>query len=78
MERKYIGYTKSVKTQYGEITKIGFTLEDLDTLKAETSNGWVNLSIMTSKAGKPYTVIDAPAKPVNNDIEEEDMDIIPF
>ena len=47
---------KSVKTQYGEIFKIGINLEKFCT--NPDNNGWVNLELKRSKDGNPYLTLD--------------------
>ena len=57
-EQKYPSGTnvKSVKTQFGEIVKIGINLEKFCT--NPDNNGWVNLELKHSKDGKPYLTLD--------------------
>jgi len=42
MEKQYCGNGRVIKTQYGDLTKISFTKEDLETLTKNLENGWVN------------------------------------
>lgn len=57
-EQKYPSGTnvKSVKTQFGEIVKIGINLEKFRT--NPDNNGWVNLELKRSKDGNPYLTLD--------------------
>lgn len=57
-EQKYPRGTnvKSVKTQFGEIVKIGINLEKFCT--NPNNNGWVNLELKHSKDGNPYLTLD--------------------
>lgn len=57
-EQKYPRGTnvKSVKTQFGEIVKIGINLEKFCT--NPDNNGWVNLELKHSKDGNPYLTLD--------------------
>ena len=57
-EQKYPSGTnvKSVKTQFGEIVKIGINLEKFRT--NPDNNGWVNLELKHSKDGNPYLTLD--------------------
>ena len=59
----YIGSGKVTKTQYGDLTKISFTAEDVKKLQENLSNGWVNLVLKEKKTkveGKPthYLEVD--------------------
>jgi len=63
MDKIYCGSGKEITTQYGVITKVSFMEKDLDTLRNNLENGWVNISVMKKKdpqPGKPthYCVID--------------------
>lgn len=57
-EQKYPRGTnvKSVKTQFGEIVKIGINLEKFCT--NPDNNGWVNLELKHSKDGNPCLTLD--------------------
>ena len=90
-EKIFIGKIQVKDTQYGEIIKVGFSEKDLETL-AEHKNerGWVNISILNSKNGGKYGIIDTyqPAKPQAKpktvgteeyiDINDIELDKIPF
>jgi len=73
---------KVVKTQYGEIIKVGVNLEEFGD-NPINDDGWINLDILTSKNGKKYAVVDTykPKKTQSGgqvmqfDLESED---IPF
>lgn len=91
MEKKqtiYFGSTQVKETSIGEITKIGIKKSDLYNLADMYTNerGYFNISILTSREGKPYAVVDTygvntPAHPApKQDIEEDEMNLeeIPF
>ncbi len=44
-EKVYCGNAKIIKTQYGEMTKISMTEDDVKALQGNLDNGWVNLVI---------------------------------
>lgn len=48
---------KVVKTQYGEIIKLGINYEKVGE-NPINDDGWINLNILTSKNGKKYVVVD--------------------
>lgn len=48
---------KVVKTQYGEIIKLGINYEKVGD-NPINEDGWINLDILTSKNGKKYAVVD--------------------
>ena len=48
---------KVVKTQYGEIIKVGINYEKVGE-NPINDDGWINLDILTSKNGKKYAVVD--------------------
>lgn len=48
---------KVVKTQYGEILKLGINYKELSN-NPINEDGWINLDILTSRNGKKYAVID--------------------
>ena len=91
-EKIFIGKIQVKDTQYGEIIKVGFSEKDLETL-AEHKNerGWVNISILNSKNGGKYGIIDTyqqdkpqaqQGTPVGTeeyiDINDIELDKIPF
>lgn len=62
-DKIYIGSGKVIKTQFGDLTKISFTAEDIKKLQDNLSNGWVNLVLKEKKTkveGKPthYLEVD--------------------
>jgi hypothetical protein len=72
---------KVIKTQYGEILKLGVNVNQLGE-NPINDDGWVNLAIMTSKAGKKYVVVD-DFKPKKKETDGEimqfdDSEQIPF
>ena len=63
MEKVFAGSGRTVKTKYGEMTKISFSRKDLETLMANLDNGWVNTILKAKKEvveGKPshYLEVD--------------------
>lgn len=42
-EKIYVGNGKVIKTQYGDLTKISLTAEDVEKLQQNLDNGWVNV-----------------------------------
>ena len=49
MDKKYCGNAKVIETQYGELTRISITSEDIATLQKNLDNGWVNVTIKKRK-----------------------------
>lgn len=72
---------KVVKTQYGEIIKIGLHYEEV-CQNPINDDGWINLDILTSKNGKKYAVVDTyRLKKTESDgqiMQFEDDSQIPF
>lgn len=91
MEKKqtiYFGSTQVKETSIGEIIKIGIKKSDIYNLADMYTNerGYLNISILTSRDGKPYAVVDtygvntpAPSAPLH-DVEEDERNLeeIPF
>jgi hypothetical protein len=85
-DKIYIGKVEVKETQFGEIIKIGFSPEDREKMKQYANGtGWINISILNSKKGGKYAVVDtynatakpvAPA-PVQKD-DEIDLSELPF
>jgi len=48
-ERQFCGSGKVIPTQYGDLTKISFSEKDLEVLKSNLSNGWVNCVLKEKK-----------------------------
>jgi len=58
-DKVFVGKGEKKQTQYGELTKFGFTEKDLNTMKEHLSEkGWVNVVIKDGKNGQPYAQID--------------------
>lgn len=86
-EKQYCGSGKIINTQYGEMIKLSFTEKDIEVLKANLSNGWVNCNFKEKQNkvdGKPthYIEIDAwkpeqKAQPKAK-AKKEDSDNLPF
>jgi len=86
-DKIFIGKVEVKETQFGEIIKIGFSPEDRKKMKQYTNSmGWINISILNSKKGGKYAIVDtynAPDKPVApkpvvENHEELDLNEIPF
>lgn len=62
-DKVFIGSGKIIPTKFGDLTKISFSESDIDKLKANLTNGWVNLVVKEKKdkvEGKPthYLEVD--------------------
>lgn len=62
-DKIYCGSGKIINTKYGELTKISFTTKDIEILKENLVNGWVNLDLKEKQnkvEGKPthYLQVD--------------------
>jgi len=44
-EKVYVGNAKVIKTQFGELTKMSLTEEDVQKMQANLNNGWINVVI---------------------------------
>ncbi len=85
-EKIFIGKVEVKETQFGEIIKIGFSPEDRDKMmQYANGTGWINISILNSKKGGKYAVVDtynATAKPVSpapvQEDDEIDLSELPF
>lgn len=85
-DKIFIGKVEVKETQFGEIIKIGFSPEDRKKMKQYTNSmGSINISILNSKKGGKYAVVDvynAPTKPVTPKPVQEDNELdlneIPF
>lgn len=88
-DKIYVGTGKAIQTQYGELLKISLTEDDVETLKENFSNGWVNLNVNkrrepSKKGATHYLVIDdwKPEKqdkaPEKKEITADDVWTIPF
>lgn len=56
MEKIYCGSAKIVPTQYGELTKVSFSKEDINKMVGhmnETKSDWINLVIKEKKEKVP-------------------------
>ncbi len=84
-EKLFVGLAKVRDNNFGgKETNIGFQQKDLDLLASKLNGkGWVNVTLKTSKEGKPYLQIDtwqpkeagaSKAAPVqSNDEPEQDL-----
>lgn len=67
-EKIFCGSGKVITTKYGPLTKISFREDDLNVLRDNLNNGWVNLVLKEKKnktEGKPthYLEVDKWEKP---------------
>ena len=86
-QKLFVGLAKVRDNNFGgKETNIGFQQKDLDLLSSKiNAKGWVNLTLKTSKEGKPYLQIDTwvpkgqatSSAPVANNNEEAGDDL-PF
>ena len=72
---------KVVKTQYGEIIKVGINCEKVGE-NPINDDGWINIDILTSKNGKKYAVVDT-YKPKKQETDDQimqfgDIEEIPY
>jgi hypothetical protein len=89
-EKIYCGNAKIVKTQYGDLTKISLSKQDLDKMDAhmrENQSNWINLVLKEKKEtqpGKPthYLEVDnwKPSTPANTPPPpvQDESDELPF
>jgi len=90
-DKVFCGNAKIIITQYGEMTKISFSKDDLDKLMQNLENGWVNTVLKEKKTkieGKPthYLEVDnwkpeakqAVQNTVQQPIQDDLDDSLPF
>jgi hypothetical protein len=86
-EKIFIGYTKGVKTKFGEIITISFGDEDRKKLEQYSNEaGYTTIKIMDSRKGSKYAEIDTwslnkldtEVKPDTFEEDEINLDEIPF
>jgi hypothetical protein len=87
-EKVFCGNGKVITTQYGEMTKISFSAQDLEKLQANLENGWVNTVLKAKKEpveGKPthYLEVDkwrpsGDSTPKQNGAPKEEESDFPF
>jgi hypothetical protein len=62
-DKVFVGNVKTVKTQYGEIIKLGINTTDIKKMQDNLDQrGWVNLEILTKRDGGKYMVVDDHGK----------------
>lgn len=71
-DKVFIGSGKIVKTKFGDLTKISFSESDIDKLKANLNNGWINLVVKEKNpdkqvAGKPTHYLEVDTWKPNTD-----------
>ncbi|MBT3349444.1 hypothetical protein HN954_00655 [bacterium] len=62
-EKVYCGNAKKIQTQYGEMIKLSLSESDLQKLKENLDNGWVNANVLERRAPSAsgmthYLVVD--------------------
>lgn len=86
-EKVYCGNARIIETQYGELTKVRFSADDLKTLTDNLDNGWVNAVVKEKKEpkeGKPthYLEIDfwkpEPKDGADREVAKETSPPAPF
>ena len=90
-DKIFCGSAKEIQTKYGPMMKISFMEKDLDTLRNNLDNGWVNAKVLEKKDkvdGKPthYIVIDdwkpepnqKPVEPPEIDGNFDNDEVLPF
>lgn len=89
-EKIFVGYTKTISTQFGEITSISFNAEDRKKLEQYANEaGYTTIKIMNNRKGGKYAEIDTwslnkpvievkPTPKVNEELDEINLDEIPF
>ena len=83
MDKIFCGSGKVIDTKYGQLTKISFSQKDLDVLKANMVNGWINLDVKEKKEkveGKPthYLEVDTYKSTPANGLTNKAEDDLPF
>lgn len=71
--KNFVGRTKVISTQYGELVKIAFGPIDFLKFEELKKDGWCNLVMKRSaKTGEPYLVFDdfIPVKRENTTLDE--------
>ena len=71
-EKIFCGNGKIITTKFGDLTKLSFSESDLDKLRANLDNGWVNAVLKEKKEqveGKPthYLEVDTWKPEVKSD-----------
>lgn len=81
-DKIFVGSGKIVTTQYGDMTKLSFSEKDINTLKENLINGWVNCVVkkkQTIVEGKPthYLEVDKwqPANRESNSPKDEPLKV---
>jgi len=84
-EKIFCGSGRIVQTKFGELTKVSFSESDIEKLKNNLSNGWINLVLKEKKnkvEGKPthYLEVDTwkPSEKPNSSNEINSTDDLPF
>ena len=87
-DKIFVGSGKIVKTKYRDLTKIRLSEQDLEKIKDNLDNGWINLNLKEKKTkveGKPTHYLEVDTwKPDTNRGENSkesnkiDVDDLPF
>ncbi len=87
-QKLYVGLAKAKVNKFGEKeVNVGFQQKDLDLLQSKLNGkGWVNVTVKSSKEGKPYLQIDtwvpketqSSSTPAGVGGNEPDNDDLPF
>lgn len=89
-EKIFVGYTKEVKTKFGEIVSISFNAEDRKKLEQYANEaGYTTIKIMNNRKGGKYAEINTwslnkqatevkPTTKANEELDEINLDEIPF
>jgi acylphosphatase len=81
-DKIFCGSGRIITTKYGELTKMSFNEKDIETLKNNLKNGWVNVVVKEKQnkvEGKPthYVEIDKYEKPEKKEMPAADNSL-PF
>lgn len=80
-EKVFCGNGKIVTTQYGDMTKISFSKDDLEKLQNNLENGWVNTVLKKKQnivEGKPTHYLEVDFWKPEKKVELNESDDLPF
>lgn len=52
-QKVYCGNAKVIKTQYGELTRISLSADDVQKMQDNLDNGWINIVIKERRSPSP-------------------------
>ena len=52
-DKVYCGNAKVIKTQYGELTRISLSADDVQKMQDNLDNGWINIVIKERRSPSP-------------------------